>query len=57
MEVQAYVVLEMEYEALGQLIPKMHPERGNRMTAMEYVHDIVGEKERGAQESDEPTPP
>ena len=54
---QAYAILEMEYEALGQLIPTAHPERENRMNAMEYVHDVVGENERGALESDKPTPP
>ena len=52
---QAYGILEMEYES--RLIPKVHPSRENRMNSMEFVHDIVGENERGALETDEPSPP
>ena len=49
--------LEAEYEELGQQIPRVHPEKEGRMNAMEYVHDVMGENERQALCSDEPSPP
>ena len=39
--VQAYGVLEKEYEALRQVSPKVHQNGGNCMSVIEYVHDIM----------------
>ena len=41
-----YVILEMEYDALGQLIPKAHAESESRMNAMKTSMTSMG-KMRG----------
>ena len=46
-------VLEREYLALQPLIEQVHPHRQNRLNAAEFVHDVPGEMEREAVNSDE----
>ena len=46
-------VLEREYLALQPLIEQVHPRRQNRLNAAEFVHDVLGEMEREAVNSDE----
>ena len=46
-------ILEREYEVLQPLIEQVHPHRRNRLNAAEFVHDVPGEMEREAVNSDE----
>ena len=39
-------LLQQELEALGDLIPRAHPDPHTRMNAMEFIHDVTGENER-----------
>ena len=55
---QAVPSLEREYEDLTALIQQVHLNPQNRMNAREYVHDVCGENEREAINSEEDrTPP
>ena len=50
-------LLEREYEELGLLIPQVHRDPVMRMNAVEYVHDVCGENEREAVNSEEDRSP
>ena len=49
-------MLEREYQALQPLnkkIDRVHPARRNRLNAVEFVHDVLGEMKREDVNSDE----